>query len=844
MKFKKIISGAVALASISSASFNVSAVSDDELIGIATGYTSYTVEDGYINFESFTDEHKNVFSGFHREHAEKEQVVLSFVTDSSNFSFDYAVEVDKTGYIDVFVDGVYENGYNVAEIGGDGKFSYSLTGRECRVDVYLPRNGIKIKNFEFAPGSKLSKVTDDTKVVFYGDSITFGTGLEKISETYVSVLSRVLGYEFVNYGIGGYYFNPNQFVEQKTFEADVVFVAYGANDSGSSDMSAVKKNIEGFMDNLRRMYPEQKVYVITPLWTNDGGKTDNIGKVREMITEVCKGRDNVQIIDGLSLVPADTAYFSDGLHPNKIGNLVMAKNIAMNIDSSLYTDVTDMGVYDDVSGNFSFNEYPANILNGNSYAYYKDCVIGLDGQQAVYENGRFYVPSKLMDILAGKQQPTVYNGNIPEMTVDIEPVYDSEMKCRINFTNMLHEKEISGTFAFTAPESFASLEPIKIEKIPAGEKYCYEFDCSDIDLSKPGYFVESEIKTDDGKIYKNSSLFRGYVQNNYAEKQIIADGVISDEWKDAVKITVDSDSSVKAFSDRAGAEDLSFDFATMWDEDYLYFYADVKDNVFSQTNAPSSVWRGDCVQIGLYDNSEGRLLTGYAGSQFEEIALAVVEGKPVAYRFLNQTPNTKAGLIEQDDEFEIGCAKSDDGVIYEMKISWKKLFGRDYAPQNGDSIGFSVLANDDDGNGRRGWIEYGSGIGYSKDVNEFVKMQLCAEEITVLYDGEKVNCDVKPFISDDRVLVPVRAIFEKLGAEVAWNSETRTVTAVRGDETVQLQIDSNIINVNGTDVEIDVPAMITDDRTFVPVRAVSESFGCDVDWDGETKTVIIKGETK
>jgi hypothetical protein len=67
---------------------------------------------------------------------------------------------------------------------------------------------------------------------------------------------------------------------------------------------------------------------------------------------------------------------------------------------------------------------------------------------------------------------------------------------------------------------------------------------------------------------------------------------------------------------------------------------------------------------------------------------------------------------------------------------------------------------------------------------------------------------------------------------------------VRGDETVQLQIDSNIINVNGTDVEIDVPAMITDDRTFVPVRAVSESFGCDVDWDGETKTVIIKGETK
>lgn len=113
------------------------------------------------------------------------------------------------------------------------------------------------------------------------------------------------------------------------------------------------------------------------------------------------------------------------------------------------------------------------------------------------------------------------------------------------------------------------------------------------------------------------------------------------------------------------------------------------------------------------------------------------------------------------------------------------------------------------------------------------------DEIKILVDGEQVKADVPPIIVGDRTLVPFRAIFEALGAEVTWAPETRTATGVRGDVTVDIQIDNPIMKVNGADVELDVSAQIVDDRTLVPVRAISESFNADVEWDPDTRTVTV-----
>ncbi|MGN0150498.1 MAG: stalk domain-containing protein [Clostridia bacterium] len=124
-----------------------------------------------------------------------------------------------------------------------------------------------------------------------------------------------------------------------------------------------------------------------------------------------------------------------------------------------------------------------------------------------------------------------------------------------------------------------------------------------------------------------------------------------------------------------------------------------------------------------------------------------------------------------------------------------------------------------------------------------------ADGIGIQLDGNKLACDVPPKNINDRVLVPVRAIFEALGAEVDWDGDSRTVFAVRNGEYIKMKIDENVIEtgiinsdgspVFGENITIDVPAQIIDDRTLVPVRAVSETLHANVDWDGGNQTVII-----
>lgn len=117
-----------------------------------------------------------------------------------------------------------------------------------------------------------------------------------------------------------------------------------------------------------------------------------------------------------------------------------------------------------------------------------------------------------------------------------------------------------------------------------------------------------------------------------------------------------------------------------------------------------------------------------------------------------------------------------------------------------------------------------------------------SNEPSVYLDGEKMTFDVNPFIENDRTLVPFRAIFEAVGAEVEWDAETRTVIAARdknGETTViTLQIDSTAF-VNSEEKTLDVPAKIVGDRTFVPLRFVIEALGEKVEWDNANYSVVI-----
>jgi len=112
--------------------------------------------------------------------------------------------------------------------------------------------------------------------------------------------------------------------------------------------------------------------------------------------------------------------------------------------------------------------------------------------------------------------------------------------------------------------------------------------------------------------------------------------------------------------------------------------------------------------------------------------------------------------------------------------------------------------------------------------------------VTVFVEGERVIFDTYPMIVNDRTMVPLRAVFEALGAIVSWDDETKTVTAEIGKDVIELTIGADFMTLNDEKIMLDSIAFIENDRTYVPLRAISEAFKYDVRWNGDTKTVTIK----
>ena len=90
------------------------------------------------------------------------------------------------------------------------------------------------------------------------------------------------------------------------------------------------------------------------------------------------------------------------------------------------------------------------------------------------------------------------------------------------------------------------------------------------------------------------------------------------------------------------------------------------------------------------------------------------------------------------------------------------------------------------------------------------------------------------------MLVPLRTIFEALGAEMSWNDERQQVTARREEITVELTIGEEKMLKNDEVIQLDVPAKLVKDRTLIPIRAAAEAFGAKVEWNEGTQTVIIE----
>lgn len=121
-------------------------------------------------------------------------------------------------------------------------------------------------------------------------------------------------------------------------------------------------------------------------------------------------------------------------------------------------------------------------------------------------------------------------------------------------------------------------------------------------------------------------------------------------------------------------------------------------------------------------------------------------------------------------------------------------------------------------------------------------IQLQIDSNIMIVDGKEVELDVAPYISNNRTLVPLRAVSESLGAIVEWDPIKRIAIINSEEGYLEFTVDSNTVCVNGHYIENDVEATILNNRTMVSIRLIAETLNCNVWWNPINKTINIKSK--
>ena len=120
-----------------------------------------------------------------------------------------------------------------------------------------------------------------------------------------------------------------------------------------------------------------------------------------------------------------------------------------------------------------------------------------------------------------------------------------------------------------------------------------------------------------------------------------------------------------------------------------------------------------------------------------------------------------------------------------------------------------------------------------------------SDDIKVYINNNRINYDTMPVNINNRILVPVRATFDALGADIEWFGEIQTVIATSGSTLIALKIDNPLLIVSDVQtqgiktIELDSPPVLLNSKTMIPLRAIAEIFDYQVIWSEENKSIFI-----
>lgn len=199
------------------------------------------------------------------------------------------------------------------------------------VEVYFPWSvQPSVEYIQLDDGASVTPVRRKHTLLAFGDSITQGYHALSPSHSYLCRLARMLDADEWNKAIGGEVFFPELAKTTDAFIPDIVTVAYGCNDYHLRTREQFEEHCRAFFRNLKATYPQSRIIVISPIWLPRGGELP-FGRFEDLHTaiEQClSGLDDIELINGIDLVPHDKTLFGDGtVHPSDDGFRYYADNL-------------------------------------------------------------------------------------------------------------------------------------------------------------------------------------------------------------------------------------------------------------------------------------------------------------------------------------------------------------------------------------------------------------------------------------------------------------------------------------------------------------------------------------
>ena len=291
-------------------------------------------EDGYLQAFQYSKEQMDYFRNgpfdfWYDRCMATTAKTLEMNTEATTISFEYRIIwVGSEDSFEVAVDNQITEIRYVKDLPREGKLTWKLPEGKKNVILYLPADAtVLIRNFEIDGAYTPAKKNE--KVLWLGDSITQGYGPLRSAETYVSVANRLLNYDIINQGIGGYVYDKKSLMKMEGYTPDKIIVALGTNQFGCETM----KDVEEYYETLTGIYGTKiPILCISPLWRGDlPEQLPVLERFCENVKKIASQYPNVTVVDGFKLVPHLPEYFLDNLHPNVVGTETYGRNLVEEI---------------------------------------------------------------------------------------------------------------------------------------------------------------------------------------------------------------------------------------------------------------------------------------------------------------------------------------------------------------------------------------------------------------------------------------------------------------------------------------------------------------------------------